>query len=231
MATDPEAVAALRVALREVADPERAPAMQAYMKSAMPFLGVPAALLRATMRSTLAAHPLDDETWREAVRMLWRRALFREERYAALELAHRFRRHALAGDLSLYEELIVTGAWWDLVDSASTLVGLLLHRFPEALRPTVLAWARDRDLWKRRAAIICQRALKGDTDLALLYACIEPNLADREFFVRKAIGWALRSYAWHDPREVERYVREHESELSPLSRREATKNIARLLAS
>jgi 3-methyladenine DNA glycosylase AlkD len=92
------------------------------------------------------------------------------------------------------------------------------------------AWSRDENMWKRRVSIICQLGFKGDTDLDLLYDCIEPNLSDREFFIRKAIGWALRDYAWHDPHEVARYVDEHDDHLSPLSRREATKHIARLLA-
>ena len=68
-------------------------------------------------------------------------------------------------------------------------------------------------------------SFKGQTDLALLYANIDPNLADRRFFIRKAIGWALRAYAWTDPSEVARYVREHEHLLSGLSRREALKNV------
>jgi 3-methyladenine DNA glycosylase AlkD len=89
----------------------------------------------------------------------------------------------------------------------------------------MLAWSTDENLWKRRVAIICQIAFKKDTDLELLYANIEPNLEDRDFFIRKAIGWALRAYAWTDPEEVARYVRAHETRLSPLSRREALKNI------
>ena len=91
-------------------------------------------------------------------------------------------------------------------------------------------WSRDANLWKRRVSIICQLGFKDGTDMALLRDCIEANLGDREYFVRKAIGWALRDLAWHDPWTVDRYVREHENELSPLSRREATKNLARLLA-
>jgi len=84
-------------------------------------------------------------------------------------------------------------------------------------------WATSDELWKRRAAIICQVLRKGDTDLALLYDCIEPNRGDRDFFIRKGIGWALRAYAWVDPDEVERYCATHD--LSPLSRREALRNL------
>ena len=94
-------------------------------------------------------------------------------------------------------------------------------------------WSRDPHMWKRRSAILCQLGFKGDTDLKLLYDCIEPNLDDnhsgslvaRECFIRKAIGWALRQYAWSNPREVKRYVKANTSRLSGLSVREALKNI------
>jgi 3-methyladenine DNA glycosylase AlkD len=80
-------------------------------------------------------------------------------------------------------------------------------------------WARSDDLWKRRSAIICQLSFKQHTDLALLYECIERAADAPEFFLRKAIGWALREYAKTDPAEVERYVRAQGARLSPLSRR------------
>ena len=102
--------------------------------------------------------------------------------------------------LPIYQELIVTGAWWDLVDGvASHRLGELLRRYPEQMKKKMLRWSRDKDMWKRRSAIICQLGFKQDTDLELLYACIEPSIDSEEFFLRKAIGWALRQYAWTDP--------------------------------
>jgi len=86
-------------------------------------------------------------------------------------------------------------------------------------------WSTDDDMWKRRCAILCQNRAKRATDLAPLYDCIEPSLESKEFFLRKAIGWALRAYAWTDPDEVRRYVTENAERLSGLSRREALKNI------
>lgn len=127
----------------------------------------------------------------------------------------------------MYEEMIVDGAWWDHVDAMAQHVGNLLRTHPGQMRPVMRAWSTDKDLWKRRVSIICQVSFKKDTDLDLLYANIEPNLPDRNFFIRKAIGWALRSYAWTDPDEVERYVAASEARLSGLSRREALKNILR----
>jgi 3-methyladenine DNA glycosylase AlkD len=199
------------------------------MKSEMPFLGVAATPMREACRRLFA--PLvfaSAGAWRREVLALWRGACHREERYAALELsgvraADAFQAPAT---LPMYEEMIVTGAWWDYVDFlAKNRVGLLLRRHPKALRAAMLRWSRGRDMWKRRTAILCQLAFKEETDLGLLYACIEPSLGSREFFLRKAIGWALRSYAWTDAREVKRYVRAHRDRLSPLSIREALKNV------
>jgi 3-methyladenine DNA glycosylase AlkD len=104
-------------------------------------------------------------------------------------------------------------------------VGDLLRLYPEPMRAAMLGWSRDTNLWKRRTAILCQVAFKAATDESLLFACIEPNLGDKDFFIRKAIGWALREYAKTRPESVRRYVQEHEAALSPLSRREAMKHL------
>jgi len=219
----------LRRRLRDVADPARAPEMQRYMKSTMPYIGVGAVPLRQVCREVYRSVELPDaKAWQTLVLGVWRGANFREERHAAIELSgdRRARSFQTFDTLPMYEEMIVTGAWWDFVDGiASHRLGNLLRAWPVPMRREMLAWSRDADMWRRRAAILCQLTFKGETDLDLLYACIEPSLDSREFFLRKAIGWALRSYAWTDPREVERYVRANERRLSPLSRREALKNV------
>jgi 3-methyladenine DNA glycosylase AlkD len=221
---------AVREELRAAADPSRAPVMQAYMKSAMAYYGVSAVPLRAVCRRAFAEHLLNNQAeWRAAIRELWFEATHREERYAALELAgaSRYRAYRTLDMLPLWEELIVSGAWWDLVDGlASHQIGELTRTHLAEMKPTMLAWARDPDMWKRRTAIICQIGSKDRTDLELLYGGIEPNLADKEFFIRKGIGWALRAYAWTNPEEVRRYVMAHEHQLSGLSKREALKNLA-----
>ena len=129
--------------------------------------------------------------------------------------------------LPVFEEFIVTGAWWDYVDATAHLVGEVLRADRTWMTRELRRWSRDGDMWKRRAAILCQLRFKTGTDLDLLYGCIDPNLADREFFIRKAIGWALRQYAWTDPGAVVRYVRTHRERLSPLSQREALKHVSR----
>jgi 3-methyladenine DNA glycosylase AlkD len=228
MSTD--LIAAIRGELARVADPAKAPAMQAYMKSDMPYLGVSSPQMRQACRAVFAAHVLTSfDEWRDTTRDLWRGATYREERYAAIALTgdRRYRDFQRLDALPLYEEMIVTGAWWDYVDElAIHRVGLLLARYPEPMRAEMLAWSHDPHLWKRRTAILCQNAFKASTDETLLFACIAPNLSDRDFFIRKAIGWALREYAKTRPDAVRQYVREHESALSPLSRREATKHLA-----
>ena len=219
----------LRLALREAADPARAPAMQAYMKSAMPYLGVSAVPLRRVCKDLFRdlSWP-DSAAWQRDVLAIWRGAEFREERYGAIELTgvRAARGFQDTGALALYEEMIVTGAWWDFVDAiAGQRLWPILREDRARMTPAMLGWSTDADMWKRRSAILCQLPAKAGTDLDLLYACIEPSIESKEFFLRKAIGWALRQYARTDPGEVRRYVAAHADRLSGLSRREALKHV------
>jgi len=222
-------VSAIRGELAAHADPARAPRMQAYLKTDMPCRGVTVPLQREIVARAAADFPIESfADWRDTVLELRHGAEYREELGCAGFLAgqRRYRTFQTLAALPLYEELIVRGAWWDLVDDIAThRLGPLVLAYPESMRKTMLAWSRDRSLWKRRSSIICQMTLKRKTDLELLYACIEPNLSDGDFFIRKAIGWALRGLAHTDPDEVVRYVRANESRLSPLSRREALKSV------
>jgi 3-methyladenine DNA glycosylase AlkD len=224
---------AIRTGLAEAADPGRAPGMQAYMKSAMPYRGVTAPVNKPIFKNAIEANPLPDAAaWAETVRRLFHEAAFREERYGAIALLdHRlYRRHRTLAVLPLYEELIVGGAWWDIVDEVATgPLRDLLAAHPTEIGKAMREWSVSPDRWKRRSSIICQVGRRRSIDLELLYSCIEPNLGDRDFFIRKAIGWALRDYAWADPEEVVRYVALNQARLSGLSRREALKNMKRLL--
>ncbi len=220
----------LRAELARVAEPGRAAGMQAYMKSSMPYHGTPSSKMRAVARKAFKDVVLDDsKQWQREVLDIWRGARFREERYCAIELTgvRAAKTFHTPDVMPMYEEMITTGAWWDYVDAlAANRVGdLILRKHREPMRKMMLAWSRCDDMWKRRTAIISQLRFKEDTDLPLLYACIEPSLSSKEFFLRKAIGWALRQYAWYDPREIKRWVTKHEAQLSPLSIREALKNV------
>lgn len=222
-------VAAIRDALAQAGDPVRAQGQQRYMKSAMPFRGVTTPVGRVIVRDLVrAGEPLGRESWEATVRALFDDAEFREERYAAVELL-RHRRYAAFRDvdaLPLVEHLVTTGAWWDLVDSCQPVVSELFVARPADVEPWLRSWAVDEDLWLRRTAIIGQLGAKGDTDTDLLRDVVEANLADREFFIRKAIGWALRQHARTDPAWVRAFVESHRGSLSPLSTREAMKHLA-----
>jgi 3-methyladenine DNA glycosylase AlkD len=223
---DGQLVAQIRRLLRDAADPALAPGMQAYMKSAMPYLGVRVPMVRRLTRSAAADHPAGNvEQLRVTVRALWVTARYREERYAATALCDTTsaRKVRDASLIDLYRELIISGAWWDHVDELSHRVGELLVGWPDRIRPVVAGWIPADDLWLRRSAIICQVGAKAKTDRALLADAITANLGDRDFFIRKAIGWALRDYAYTDPAWVRAFV--DSQPLSPLSRREATKHL------
>ena len=205
------------------------------MKSVMPFRGITAPALRSTLRPLLAdpAYLLQErDEWEATVRALWDGARFREERYAALAICgHRlylsWSRELAA--VPLYRHLVESGAWWDFVDEiASHRIGPILRAYPETEPDRMRSWAVDGDLWVRRAAILSQLLSKDETDRRLLLDCITPNLADPDFFIRKAIGWSLRQYAHCGPPAadwVRRTVDELGPQLSPLSRREALKNL------
>lgn len=235
MTASAELVDAVCRALAAHADPERAVQQQAYMKSEMPYWGLTSPVLRTAVRPVL-----DDPTmalttradWNDTVRALWDGATHREERYAAVALTghRRYRAYQDPHALPLYAHLVVTGAWWDVVDEvASNRVGPILLRHNDITEPTIRSWATDDDLWLRRTSIISQLTFKDATDLVLLADVIDANLEGTAygsvFWIRKAIGWALRQQARTDPDWVRAFVATRGDRLSGLSRREALKHL------
>jgi 3-methyladenine DNA glycosylase AlkD len=222
-------ISAVRRDLAAAGDPGRAPAMQKYMKSVIPYYGVALPDVRRICRPIFTAHPLGSvETLDATVEQMFVAATHREERYAAIELAkHRLYRAYQSPDrLPLYRRLIVVGGWWDHVDDiASNLIGPILAGYPTEVRPIMLGWSTDENMWLRRTSIIAQLGAKRDTDLDLLTRAVDANADDPEFFIRKAIGWALRQYARVDPAWVRAFVDARAERLSGLSKREALKHI------
>lgn len=227
-------VGAVRAGLAAVADPARAAPMQAYMKSAMPFRGVPAPERTRLFRGLFDLHAQPERAvWAATVRTLWDEAAYREERYAATALAgHRSARGWQDLEtIDLYEHMVVTGAWWDHVDElASRRVGPILRAHPVEMAALLRRWAVDDDRWRRRTAIIAQLGSKESTDVALLDDVLTANLLDgppvtQDFFIGKAVGWALRQHARFDPGWVREFVATNRERLSPLSYREATKHL------
>jgi 3-methyladenine DNA glycosylase AlkD len=219
----------VRAVLAAAGDPERAAGQQRYMKSAMPYHGVTMPELRRVLRPFLAVYEPTDRAAHEAtVLALWEGAEFREERYAALAFArHRRARGWLdPAALDLHRHLVVTGAWWDHVDViAAHLVGGVLRGHRVETTPVMRAWARDADVWVRRSAVLSQLAHRQDTDTDLLHDVVDVNGDDPSFWLRKAIGWALREYARTDPDWVRAQLAGFGDRLSPLSRREAAKHL------
>ncbi len=226
---------ALRTAFAARADAVQALPMQAYMKSALPFYGIAAPLRRRLTAEAVKAHPCaDTAALALTMRTLWRGARFREERYAAVELPRLGRAHPKLVNLELLpvvEEMVVSGAWWDLVDDLSAnVIARLLERHPGEMKPLLRRWARADDLWLRRAALLCQRSLDAaHFDAVLLYETILPSIGKGrftdEFFIRKGIGWALRERSYAAPGEVQAFCEEYAAQLAPLTVREALKVI------
>jgi 3-methyladenine DNA glycosylase AlkD len=227
-------VGAVRAALAGAGDPVRAAQQRAYMKSELPYVGLTAPELRALLKPLLVEHRfIDRAAWESAVLELWEDVTHREEWYAAVALL----RHPAYGAwvdpdlLPLLEQLVRGGAWWDVVDEiASHLVGQVLLDHRAEVTPVMDAWAVDDDsLWVRRTAMLAQLRHAEHTDVDLLERVLVANLDDtaygREFFVRKALGWALRQHARTDAAWVRTFVRTHAGRLSGLSRREALKHL------
>ncbi len=207
------------------ADADRAAAMARYMKTSMPFHGVPRPTLDAIVRGALARHPLTDAAdYRSTIEALWARP-HREERYAAIAIARRQRRFVDLEHLDLYRRLVVEGAWWDLVDDLAHVIGALLLADPSSMGPVLDEWIDDDDRWLRRVAILSQLDARERTDATRLFSYCERRMGDRDVFIRKAIGWALRQYARTAPDAVRMFCLEHRGQLSALSFREATKHL------
>jgi len=215
----------IRGALAADADPELAPGMAAYMKVAenggLEFLGLRRPAVRRIART--AAKPVSDDERLAAAIDLWDEAWYREERYAAQDLLAMSWTSGRLDLLDLHRRMAVEGAWWDHVDEVAHRISDLVERHPATMRTTLVAWSAADDLWLRRLAIIGQLGLRERVDLDLLAAVVGTNLGERAFFVRKAIGWALRDVARTYPQWVRVFVEDHD--LSPLSRREALKHL------
>lgn len=211
---------ALVVALETRADPERAPAMAAYMKGHFAFLGIPSPERRAAQKEALGdwKAPTADDLDAFA-RACWARDE-REYQYAACDTLVRHVKRVGSEVLVLAEHLITTKPWWDTVDLlAARVVG------PHADRPTIERWLVSGDLWLERTAILHQLGYGERTDADFLFRACLIHAASTEFFLRKAIGWALRQYARTDPEAVRAFVAAHADELSGLSKREALKHL------
>jgi 3-methyladenine DNA glycosylase AlkD len=229
MSLDTEALLRFVAAeLGQRSDPDAAGAMAAYLKTEMPFYGVRAPQQHRITNGALKRFPLATRAeYRAAVLALWDQP-HREEKYIAIGVARCHRDFVTVSSLPLYRKLIREGAWWDLVDPvAIKLVGRVARIQGDRAWPIIDRGIDDSDLWIRRSAIIAQIDHRDATDQARLFAYCRRRAHERDFFIRKAIGWALREYSYTDPRAVRDFLLTHRDELSGLSFREGAKGLRR----
>lgn len=199
------------------ADPSLAAPMRAYLRDQFPFLGIQRKKRDELDRELIGeAHPA------ALARALWKLPE-REYQYFAVKFLRKHQKELDASFIDVAEELITTKSWWDTVDDlAVNVVGGLVTRFP-ALRKTMDAWAKSDHLWLARTAILHQNKYRDRTDATRLFRYCEARASEKEFFIRKAIGWALREYSATDPEAVRGFV--ERVRLSPLSEREALRKL------
>ncbi|MCO5275223.1 MAG: DNA alkylation repair protein [Flavobacteriales bacterium] len=214
----------LRAAFHSHAHPANAAAMCAYMKDHFPFFGIKAPERRALQQEHVRLHGM---LKLDQLPVMARSAFAQPERelhYAAVDLLVKRAKELGPEHLPLLEELITTQSWWDTVDALAVhVVGAVLKKYPSAIEEWNDRWVESNDLWLNRTAILFQNRWKQETDQVLLFANIDRHAARTDFFIRKAIGWALREYGKTDPGVVLEFVRSRK--LSPLSEREAVRNL------
>jgi 3-methyladenine DNA glycosylase AlkD len=213
--------------LAQLADPAKAAPMAAYMRTTQPFHGVQKAGVDAVCREALKRSPCASQSeYEQHVLALWHLP-HREERYVAVRYA-RQQKFIAPASLPLYEQMIRQGAWWDFVDEiASHLVGGALAKSRAQVEPVLDLWIQDPDFWIRRAAVLSQLRLGPATSEPQLFRYCLQLAPEREFFLRKAIGWALREYSKTAPESVRAFLAANRDRLSPLTQREAVKHLRR----
>ncbi len=217
----------LRELFEAARDPERAASAAAYMREKFVFYGIAAPEQRRIARVATSGLPAPSEqVLRQIALACWKQPE-REWQYFACGYLRRHVRTASPAFITTARTLVTTKAWWDTVDSlASHTVGRLVRTHPE-LSAVMDDWVASDDIWLARTAILHQLASKAETDADRLFAYCRARAADTEFFIRKAIGWALREYSKTDETAVRAFVDEHASALSGLSRTEALKWLER----
>lgn len=211
--------------LKANANAENAAAMKAYMKNRFEFFGIKSAERRALQKEFLTAFGLPKPFDPEVFLASWE-ADQREFQMFGLDLLRRQAKKAEEGDIKLIEKLITTKSWWDSVDGlASWVCGPYFLKFPHKTRTITDAWAVSDNMWLRRTSMLFQLGYKEKSDEQILADHIIKNLGSTEFFINKAIGWALRTYGSTNPDFVKAFVTEHDSKMHPLSICEATRNL------
>jgi 3-methyladenine DNA glycosylase AlkD len=217
-------VASLKALFEQNADPTQAAPMKKYMRDQFDYLGIKTPENVALQKEFYAQYGLPHlSALDQILRDLWALPQ-REFQYVAVGLLGKFVKQLPAEFIETIEYLIVTKSWWDTVDSiAGGIVGTHFQRYPAIRKKYLARWRKSDNFWLRRTTILFQLNYKKETDFELLCDLIHENLDSKEFFINKAMGWALRQYARIDPKAVKKFVKS--TQLHPLSRREALKHL------
>ena len=210
----------LKKELKAVAIPNDAMAMKAYMKNKFEFLGVKTPVRRKLAKAFFKQQTDSVIDW-NFINEAWNTP-YRELQYASLDYLESRKKLLIPSDLSHLKKLAQTKSWWDTIDFLDRLAGSIIARFPET-KEIILSWSCDKDFWLRRLAIDHQLLRKEETDTELLEKILVNNLGQTEFFINKAIGWALRDYSKTNPDWVREFIERHQIEMAGLSIREGSK--------
>lgn len=206
--------------LKAVANPDDAVAMKAYMKNKFEFLGVKTPA-RRKLAKTFFKQQTDSVIDWYFINEAWDNP-YRELQYTALDYLESRKKLLTPSDFPRLKKLAQTKSWWDTIDFLDRLVGSIIARFPET-KEIILAWSCDEDIWLRRLSIDHQLLRKEETDTELLEKILVNNLGQTEFFINKAIGWALRDYSKTNPDWVKDFIERYRVEMAALSIREGSK--------
>ncbi len=210
--------------LAPLANAERALSMQNYMKNHFQFLGIASENWRKPLRAFLKQSPLPTHKELKINTLQLFQLTEREFHYCGIEYLAYYKKQLLVDDISFLEQLIVTHSWWDSVDSISSqLIAPFFQKYPALVPPVTEQWMNSDNIWLQRVCLIFQLSYKSKTDTALLSNYCLRLAHSKEFFIAKAIGWALRQYARTDADWVKTFIATHT--VQPLSKREALKHL------
>lgn len=200
-------------------------AMSLYMRNKFKFLGIKSPKRKEIFKQIFENFKNNKEIDKEFVVKFFNKD-YREFQYIAIDYLIKMKKYFLKDDIFFIKDLIITKSWWDTVDFiASNLLGEICKKYPSLIDEQIVFWINDENMWLRRSSIIFQLRYKENTNLEILQKSIESNIDDDEFFIQKAIGWALREYSKTDYKWVLNFINNHN--LSKLSKREAEKYIKR----
>lgn len=198
--------------------------MKKYMKDHFPFLGIKSPLRKELEKQFFKETEILKRPFnQDFVISLWEKDE-REYQYTAITYMGKFIKKLPKDVIQFLEGLITTKSWWDSVDSIAPLAGELAKKYPELINENINQWSVDDNFWLRRTSILFQLKYKDQTNEALLYDYIVKNADSMEFFIQKAIGWALREYSKTNPVSVKEFIRDNQ--LAPLSIREGSKYLS-----